>query len=263
MTVKKKVFKGAENNTEIIEGDIFNLLAGYRDENGTVHKEFEIVEMTGAEEEAIAKPEIRTNGAKVVRTILEKCCIRIGTLTRRELGLAKWREIIQNLHVGDQDYMMLMIRKQSIGEEVEASHDCPKCKTKLITTVGLDELEIMPFKGQEEINFELPKGYRDKKGEIHKIGKIRLPKGLDREVLDPIARKNIGEATTLMLTRCVESFEGVNVNNDVIRGLSIKDREYLAGLLKDNIFGVKFEIDIICDTCGTEFKASLNMLNFI
>jgi len=264
MSVKKLNPKKEAINVEEMCGEVFTLLAGYKDEDGNIHKEFEIIEMTGAEEEAIAKPEIRINGAKVVRTVLERCCIRIGDLTKSSMGLAKWRNIIQNLYVGDQDYMMLKIREQSVGAEVEANHECPnqQCKAKLKTLVNLDELEVMPFK-ESEFDFELPRGYRDKNGVVHKTGRLRLPKGVDRELLDPIARKNLGEANTLMLTRCIMSLDEVNVTNDIIRGLSIGDRNYLFELLKDYMFGINFNIEIVCDTCGTDFKASLNMANFI
>lgn len=256
------------NEAEIFEQEfpaeeVFEMLVGYKDEEGNFHKEFEITEMTGADEEAIARAEIKSNGAKIIRTVLERCCTRIGKFTRSSVGPAKWREMIQSLLVGDQDFIMLKIREKSIGSELSGNHNCPKCNASLVTTIDIDELEIIPFKGQFEIEFELPRGYRDRNGVTHKFGKLRLPNGLDRELLDPVARKNIGEANTLLLTRCIVDLDGLKVTNDMIRNLSLKDREYLYTLLKDNTFGIKFEVDITCDSCGTEFTASLNMANFL
>jgi hypothetical protein len=100
MAVKKISNKKEAEIKEVIETtEGYSLLDGYKDTDGTIHKDFEVDEMTGAEEEAISKPEIRNNGAKVIRTILERCCTRIGSLTRNNLGSTKWREVIQNLYV--------------------------------------------------------------------------------------------------------------------------------------------------------------------
>jgi len=247
------------------ESEVHNLLAGYKDEEGVIHTEFEIREMTGVEEEVISKPEIKSNGGKVINTLLERCCTRIGSYTRKEVGNIKWKNIIQNLISGDQDYILLQIRKQSIGEELELTHQCPnpECKAKLETKVALDELEIVHFKGDYEIHFELPKGYKDRQGNIHRSGVLHLPKGLDREILDPMARKNLGQANTLMLTRCIKSLGTIQVTNEIMRKLSIKDRDYLFTLLKDNMCGVQPKVKVECVSCLTEFEGSLNATNFI
>lgn len=245
-------------------GEVYKLLAGYRDSDGVTHTEFEIREMTGAEEEAIAKPDIKQNGGKIIRTILERCCIRIGTLEKSVLGINKWREVIQNLYTGDQDVILLRIREASIGTGINVSHECPNCKVKLETIIQTGELEIKPFKGSYEIDFELPRGYKDSQGNLHKNGKLIFPRGLDREILDPIARKNLGEGNTCMLVRCIKDFEGVAcVHNEVVKSLVLKDRNYLFELFSTNDFGVVLNVDVVCESCSHEFKGSLNMTNFI
>lgn len=245
------------------DGEVFDLLAGYVDENKVVHKEFEITEITGVEEEAISKPEIKQNAGKLVRTLIELCCFRIGTLTRAEMGVFKWRELINKLSVADQDIILLRIREISLGEELKINNQCPHCKAKMETSLTTEELEITPFNGLREIDFELPKGFKDKDGNIHKTGKLRMPTGLDREILDPIARKNMGQANTMLLTRCITELDGQPIYDDLIKGLSLKDRKYLFSLMDENKYGVVMTTDTTCPTCGEEFKASLNIVNFI
>ena len=249
----------------IITGETFNLLKGYRDENGIVHTDFEVREMNGADEEAISKKEIKSNGAKILRTLLTRCCIRIGTIEKAEVKESKWTEIIQSLSVPDQDFIILKIREISIGEEIETKYKCPDedCKEEIIVTSTIDELEVTPFDGEEEIAFELPKGFKDKDGNILRRGKIRHPNGLDREILDGIARKNVGHANTLMLTRCITELEGTKVYDELVRDLSVKDRNYLLKLLQDHKFGVNLEVDVECPSCYESFRASLNAVNFI
>lgn len=256
----------AEKDNVIIQdfgGEVHELLAGYLDGEGKEHREIEITEITGVEEEAISKAGIKENGGKVVRTILERCILRIGDYTQKKTPKNEWIEIIKSLSVADQDYALLKIRELTLGTEIEMEHKCPSCKSGLTSIIGTDELEIKPFGGEREIDFELPRGYRDKDGTTHRLGKIRFPNGFDREILDTIARKNLGTANTMLLTRCITDFGNVKVHDKIIRGLSIRDREYLLTLLSENNYGIELTTDIVCVNCGEEFTATLNMVNFL
>ena len=248
------------------DSPVFELLAGYKDSDGVIHKEFTLREMTGKDEEAIHKSDVKVNGSKVVSTLLTRCVTSIGTLTPKSVGgRDKWEKIIKSLFVGDQDYMLIQLRKLSIGDEIEVDHVCPNkdCKAKLHTTVSVDELEIVPFSGERTIEFELPRGYKDKKGVRHTSGTMRLPTGLDREILTPLAKTNLAKAETTMLTRLCKFNDGAYVDDDVMSSLSIKDREYLQKLLREHHFGVKLETEVVCDSCGESFIGSFNASNFI
>lgn len=253
---------------EMTEDDspIFEMLAGYKDKDGVVHKEFTLREMTGKDEEAIHKTDVKNNGSKVVTVLLTRCVTRIGTLTPKSVGgRQKWEEIIKSLYTGDQDYMLIQLRRISIGEEVELNHVCPNkdCKAKLHTVLALDELDTIPFDGERAIEFELPRGHKDRKGVIHKTGVMRLPTGLDREILTPLAKTNLAKAETTMLTRLCKFDDGAYVDDDVMSSLSIRDREYLQKLLREHFFGVKLETEVVCDSCGETFVGSFNASNFI
>ena len=245
------------------ETDKFNLLAGYIDEDGNNHTTFTLREMTGRDEEAISKSDIKQNGAKLISILLERCVTSIGSLTKKEVGIEKWREIIKSLLVGDQDYMLIKLRELSMGGEIEVTHTCPNCKESLKTIFEVSELDIEPFKGQRVVPFSLPKGYIDKKGNVHRDGTMRLPTGQDREILTPIARKNVAQASTLMLTRLCKFDEGCSVTEEVMRDLTVRDREYLQKVLHENLFGINLEVDVVCTSCGEDFKGNLNATNFI
>ena len=251
------------NFTDEDDSPVFEMLAGYRDKDGVTHKEFTLREITGKDEEAIHKSDVKNNGSKVVSTLLTRCVTRIGTLTPKSMGKQRWEDLIKSLFVGDQDYMLIQLRKLSIGEEIEVNHVCPNCKTKLHTVLEVDELEVIPFSGEREIEFELPRGYKDKKGVLHKTGIMRLPTGLDREVLTPLAKSNLAKAETVMLTRLCKFDDGAYVDEDVMSSLSIRDREYLQKLLQEHYFGVKLETEVTCDSCGETFLGSFNASNFI
>lgn len=248
-----------------MEENVFELLQGYKSADGVVHKEYVLREMDGSDEEAISKKEIKANGAKVLRTLLTRCCTRIGSICKDDIKPAEWTAIIQSLVAFDQDMMLLNLRRISLGEEIETEYDCPNpdCKEKISYTMGIDELEVIPYDGLEEIPFELPKGAKDKEGNLLRKGTIRRPNGLDREILDSVIRSNVGRANTLMLARCITNLEGKPVHDDLIRSLSVKDRNYLLDLLDQHKFGINMQVEIECPTCYETFKASLNAVNFI
>lgn len=248
------------------ENKVYDLLAGYVDKDGVTHKTFTLREMTGADEEFVNRADIKSNGAKVSTALLSRCVLSVGTLTRKSFNSPKeWENIFKEMYTGDRDIILLELRRISIGDTIEVSHTCPnpECKAKLKTEILVDELKINEFDGLREIPFELPKGYKDKKGVIHKQGVMRRPNGLDGELLTPLAKNNIAKAETLLLTRICKFSDGAYIDDSVMASLSIKDRNYLQSLLNDHQFGIDMTVDIMCDHCGEYFKGNLNQSNFI
>lgn len=256
-TLEKGVTFSDDEHTE------YEMLCGYKDSDGVLHKTYTIREMTGRDEEAISKPEVKQNPTKAINVLLSRCVMSIGTLERKSFQSNDWMKIIQSLYSGDQDVMLMQLRKLSISDEIEVQHTCPNCKAKLRTILSVDELEIIPFKGETVVPFTLTRGYRDKKGVVHTEGTMRLANGLDREILTPLAKKNLARANTVLLTRLCKFNDGTYIDEDVMANLTVKDREYLNGILNDNAFGYDLSVDVECDQCGETFRGSLNMVNFL
>lgn len=248
--------------SELVEGD---LLAGYKDEKGVIHKTYTLRDMTGEDEEVISRSDIKSNGAKMISTLLSRCVTSIGTLTKKSVGVQAWKKIFEDMLVGDRDMMLLNLRKNSIGEDIEVTHTCtnPNCKAKLKTLISVDEIEVNPFDGLWEIPFDLPKGYVDAKGNVHKTGKMRRPNGLDGEILTPVAKNNIAKANSLLLSRLCQFDDGAYIDQAIMAKLCVKDRQYLNNLLAEHPFGPDLTFTVMCDQCGEEFRATLNQANFI
>lgn len=238
------------------------LLAGYLDKDGILHSTFTYREMTGKDEEAINKADVRANGAKVVNTLVERCVVQIGTLTKKECGV-RWGTIIREMLGGDLDYMAFKIRELSKGKEVEFVHKCPNCGTKLNTIINTDEFNIKPFMGQSAIDFELVRGYKDGKGQIHKDGVIRLPNGFDREIVTPLFKKNGSTATSMLLTRLIKFNDDAMVTQGLVSEMSLRDREVLEKIIKENTFGIDTTIEnLMCDSCGQDISGEVGQSNF-
>ena len=261
----QSVQSAADDFSHNDEDTVYGLLAGYRDENGTVHNTFTLREMNGTDEEAIHRGDVKTNGAKMSTVLLTRCVTSIGSITKKGMNPKEWENIIKSLLVGDRDVILMELRRQSIGETIEVTHTCPhpNCKARLKTSIDLDELEVVPFDGLWEIPFELPKGYRDKKGVLHRKGTMRRANGLDGEVLTPLAKNNLAKAETTMLTRLCKFDDGVHVDDTVMASLSVKDRNYLQSVMNEHLFGINMTVPVMCDRCGEEFQGSLNQTNFM
>lgn len=271
--VAKAIEAAEEDNVRTLEGDIevgedgcvhnVPLLAGYVDDDGVLHSTFTYREMTGKDEEAINRGDVKANGAKVVNIICERCVTEIGTLTKKEVGATKWGQIIRSMLGGDLDYMAFKIRELSKGKEIEFTHKCSDCGTKLKTIVNTDEFGIKPFLGQYMIDFSLPRsGYIDGKGQSHKEGQLRLPNGFDREIVIPQFKKNPSTGTSLLLSRLVSFSDGTLVTQKGITEMRLSDREVLEDILKDNTFGLDTNVEIYCDTCGADLSGEVGQSNF-
>lgn len=238
------------------------LLAGYLDKNGILHDTFSFREMDGKDEEAINKADVRNNGAKLANVLCERCVIAIGSLEKKD-HRSEWGQIIRSMLGGDIDYMVFKIRELSKGSDVEFTHKCPNCGQKLTTIMDTSEFNIKSFNGMREVPFELPRGYKDHKGVVHKTGVLRLATGLDREVITPIIRKNFSTATTMLLTRCMTFSDGMTATQQNVSSMVLRDRKVLEDILRENAFGVDTTIEgLICDNCGQDISGEIGQSDF-
>lgn len=269
----EKVVNDIENesfrtlNTEVeVSDDGFvhdvPLLAGFVDKSGVVHDTFTYREMNGRDEEAINKADVRSNGAKLVNILVERCVSEIGSLSKKDYG-AQWGTVVRELLGGDLDYIALKIRELSKGKEVEFTHKCPNCGTKLNTIIETDEFGIKPYMGQRDIPFTLVRGYKDAKGELHKEGVIRLPNGLDREIVTPLFKKNVSTAMTMMLTRLIKFNDGALVTQAGVSEMSVRDRDILEKIIKENTFGIDTVTELVCSSCGQDISGEVGQSNFL
>lgn len=242
--------------------DEYDMLAGYVDEEGTLHNTFVIRPMTGADEEELARFK-NSSMARLITVILERCVTRIGTLEKSEIRKNKWHEIISNLYVADQDYMMMRIRETSIGNMLSIVHTCAECKTSITTELTVDELKVIEWDGEEGIQFTLPRGFVDKDGNVHREGIIKYPRGIDRESVVPIAQRNAPRARHVMLARLVQFDDGTQITEKDIQSLTLGDLKYLTKILDSNQFGLDMNIEVECPNCGNTFTGGLTVTNFI
>ncbi len=110
---------------------------------------------------------------------------------------------------------------------------------------------------QTEYPFELPKGYVDNNGNLHKRGIMRLATAAD-EILplkDPRVSQNPAYVTIIILTRVtVKLGDLISVDTRIIEGLFASDLAYLQDFYQriNNMETPSY--DISCPHCHAKFE---------
>ncbi|MCM3142910.1 phage tail assembly protein [Brevibacillus sp. MER 51] len=116
----------------------------------------------------------------------------------------------------------------------------------------------MAFKTEYE--FELPRGYVDEEGNLHKRGVMRLATAAD-EILpmrDPRVQQNPGYLTIILLTRVVTKLGDVRgIDTRVVERLFTADLAYLQNLYRqiNELDSSMFKTS--CPKCEHEFQVDM------
>ena len=116
---------------------------------------------------------------------------------------------------------------------------------------------------QTEFEFELPKGYVDANGEVHKQGVMRLATAAD-EILplrDPRVQQNSGYLTIILLSRVITRLGSLSgVNTRVIEGLFTMDLAYLQDMYQRINMSEMPRYEITCPHCNQKVEVPLDFL---
>ncbi len=114
---------------------------------------------------------------------------------------------------------------------------------------------------QTEYEFELPKGYIDTSGQIHKFGKMRLATAGDEitATRDPRVLSNPSYLTIAILARVVTEIEGVNIiSAQTIEKLFTADLAFLQDMYQ-KINDVELPtMTVVCPECGCTHEVPIN-----
>ncbi len=110
---------------------------------------------------------------------------------------------------------------------------------------------------QTEFEFNLPKGYVDEEGNLHKNGKMRLSTAAD-EILpmkDPRVQGNPAYLTIILLSRVVTSLGSLNmISPKVIEGLFSGDFTYLQEMYARINQNGSNSLKVVCPKCENKFE---------
>lgn len=109
--------------------------------------------------------------------------------------------------------------------------------------------------------FELPRGYQDASGAVHKRGKMRLATAGDEltAARDPRVLNNPSYLTIVLLSKVITELEGVDtISGNLMEHLYTADLAFLQDMY-EKINAVDLPVmHTVCPHCGQEHEVPLN-----
>ena len=69
---------------------------------------------------------------------------------------------------------------------------------------------------------------------------------------------------TMMLTRLISFNDGALVTQNLVNEMTLRDRDILEKIIKENTFGVDTTLDnLICSNCGQDISGEVGQSNFL
>ena len=235
---------------------MFTLPCGILDNDGGLHTDIHLREMTGIEEEILAgKGEVTAKLNKVMANCVES----IGSLPHCDV------ETIKRLTVVDRVFLLVALRRVSLGDSYGMKVRCPACSHESNFQTDLGNLEVRNMEDPSRRSYEgtMPSG---KSFVWHPMT------GMDEEWLNEARKKLKGEGVvTLSMMARMDELDGKPLKKDPkhrrdlvgavseVAGLSLRDRNHLRRTFEKTEGDVDTELDFECESCGHEFSADLRV----
>lgn len=228
---------------------IYTLPSGYLDTNtNELHTAIEVREMSGREEDMLASKQVPEE--RKLSALLSACVTRIGPFTER----GRIAQIVEELPVGDRVYLLLAVRRVTLGDDLPVREECPECKAKNLFVIDLSNLETKQMADPRKRIFDvsLPSG---------KTARFRVSTGADEARVAKLQKRaavQMDGVSQLMLMR-LELLNGEPPTLDAVKDLGLRDRQYLRDQFEETEGGVDTAIQLDCPACGHEWERDLGM----
>lgn len=221
------------------------LPAGLEDVDGSVDRQAEVRELTGEDEEAIA----RAKGSlpKALDTILTRGVVAVGG---RKVDAA----MLDGLLAGDRDALVVAIRRVTFGDEISFDAVCPSCKaTQPVSLSCENDIPVRTLDNEERIfDVTLRSG---------KVARVGLPDGASQKALAGSDDKSDARLRTILLKHCVQEIDGFPVvRENEVKSLSIRDRDAIVEEINKRNPGPQLqEVSRSCVQCSENIPLPLTL----
>lgn len=214
--------------------DVFNLFSPYLQDDGSWTTEFQVRELTGRDEEALART---STPGQLVTAILERGLVRVGQDTNV-------RGVLDAIVGTDWDTVLVAIRVVTFGDEITQTLSCGNCREPY--EVVLDLRHDIPTRNAnpEETTFSV-------QGRRHTY-EVEAPLGAtQRKILEKAQDFTIAELNTVLLKGCVMGIDGRPPMGDAILDLPMGDRAILLEEISNRRAGLDLQgVKTKCPACG-------------
>ena len=235
---EKIVTRAPSDNTVTLHG-------GYISADGSVVKTAEVRELTGEDEEIVAKT---GTAAKALNMLLERGLVKVG-------GEVATKQHLDSMLSGDRDSVLIGIRCVTFGYDLVVNAKCGNCQQLQEFTIDL--VEDVPTR-------ELKNPLSEREWEMDtKLGRVTvaLPNGIVQKKLMDNIEKTSAEINTLILSGCITSLNGApTFGASTALSLSMSDRSKIVDeIIRRNPGPRLGEVNKACQACGEGVPLPLSL----
>ncbi len=231
--------------------------------DGGVQRHAVLRKMRGHEEALLYDADLVAG--RLVTELLKNCLVRLGDQS------PVTAEAVRGLYSADRNYLLLELRRITLGDRMPAAYTCPRCNRAVQVQENLSDLEVRwlePDQSLQDIQLDLEDGYTDRQGTRHTAMTLTLPTGVDEEFVTPMVVKDPLKAQDALTLRCIKQFgtlsrqalEAYGVK--ILRDLTLGDRLRLQACFNGSTPGVNFMRQVVCAGCGAVFDGVLDISSF-
>lgn len=238
--------------------NFYELPCGLALPDGTVLNTVVVRELTGADEEELARATKSKNYAHYLNTLLECGVVKLGEDKPSP-------KLLKDLTAGDRDFLVIAIRRATYGDTLDYEKlPCMLCGEEADINIHLgDDIESVkldPAKTTFTIGLS-----------NNRSATCRVPNGHDQEELGklpPPPQTTIPEYNSMLIKQCVIELtdlatgraRSMAVQPGMARELSARDRKKIVDKLNTCQPGPKYnDVKYTCPSCDQEVTLSVNV----
>lgn len=216
-------------------------------QNSSWHTDAAVSELTGEDEEVIARAMTASDTLGFVNAILQQGVERLGPLVLADHPASERLGIINRLLIGEKEMLFLSILRTTYGDVRTVETECPACReTNEVEFSITDDIPVRTLDDPQRVAYD----FTMKDGSHLEY---RLVTGEDQA--EATKRKNItvAEQNTITLSRCINSHNGLPLLDPMIfcRRMGALDRRKLLDEINKKQPGPYFEeVKLPCAACG-------------
>ena len=211
------------------------------------HVNAEVSELTGEDEEVIARAMAANDSVGYVNAILLQGVHQIGPLVLSDLPTHERVGTINRLLIGEKELLFLRILQVSFGDTREVTTTCPSCQeTNEVSFSITDDIPVKDLDDPQRPSYDFT--MRD-----GSTIEYRLVTGEDQAATTERKNSTTPEQNTITLSRCILTHNGTILVDPMrfVRRMSAFDRRKLLREINDKQPGPYFkEVKLPCAACG-------------
>jgi hypothetical protein len=196
----------------------------------------ELRPLTGREEEWVTQ-HAGAASARLATKLLSACFVRLENLPVNS-------EMIDKLLVGDRDYLILQLRRLTLGDRFAAVFSCPACRRAMDVEFLAQDIAIEPRPQNAAV-------YTWTSEDVQRVVRYRLPNGADQEAVVDLSP---GDAVETLLARCVIDDGGTP--------LSVEERAAVIAEMDAHAPQIDLELELNCPECEHSFTTPFDCASF-